>query len=83
VFLRASRPDDIWHRNKDEERTVMPATIPAMGQTKSRPKTNRNTQRKTKEERAEISRLNSRKSTGPRTVAGKDRSKYNNGPTPS
>ena len=55
----------------------MPATIPAMGQTKSRPKTKRNTERKTKEERAEISRLNSRKSTGPRTVAGKDRSKYN------
>jgi hypothetical protein len=72
-----SRPDDIWHRNKREEVTLMPATIPATGQTESPAKTKRNTERKTKEERAEISRLNARKSTGPRTVAGKDRSKYN------
>ena len=49
----------------------MPATKTAKGKTRSRSK------RKTKEERAEINRQNSRLSTGPRTAEGKRNSKFN------
>ena len=49
----------------------MPATKTATGKTRSRSK------RKTKEERAEINRQNSRLSTGPRTAEGKRNSKFN------
>jgi hypothetical protein len=49
----------------------MSATEAANGEKKQRSRT------LSKAERAEISRANSRKSTGPRTAEGKDRSKYN------
>jgi hypothetical protein len=49
----------------------MPATEPAKGKKEPRSET------LSKAERAEISRANSRKSTGPRTPEGKDRSRFN------
>ncbi len=51
----------------------MPASKTAKGKTKSR----RKTKPKSKAERNEINQRNAKRSTGPRTSSGKDKSKYN------
>ena len=55
----------------------MPATKPAKGKTRSRSRTKGPSERKSKAERAVINQRNAQRSTGPRTAAGKDCSRFN------